>query len=230
MHRSFSFGFLILIALFAVQAPASAQTKKPADELRLIQRDAALAIDSINRMDSARLAGFNTQLAIVGEMKPLEPQSLDSAKIVRNIARIEELVGWLTRFQDTSKRVGGELHAIIQKLRAGSEEAGRDKSLKRYEDVHAESMKADQAQIDAVKALYQSVLEQLRYMHTADYEIKGEKLSFKSQEALDKYVALNKNIDAANTDLHKTTEAVRKSFDNMNKALKDLVAKVNAEQ
>jgi hypothetical protein len=165
-------------------------------------------------------AEFNKRLSQMNSAAPLESSHIDSAGLAKNIPLILEFLQYLKASRLSSDSLDQAFNDSMFALNADLPANDVDEGLKDIGDSFNKDRKAFGNFLAALDKLYSKVLDALLFLQNTHYTIANDQLSFVTQKDATEYSKLLGYVDAANAELNKANEALRKANAEANKKAK----------
>jgi hypothetical protein len=217
-------GFLVMLG-FATSVRAQ---ESQGDALRrdILQR-ANKMINATMKALSTETNSFNTHIAEINKVRPLELTNLDSEHVAQNISNVMNFLGYLKTSQASSDSLAHWLEDTLFSLKNDSPGERVDPALKVFSESFSADRTAFNAYLSTLDKLYNDVLNVLLFMQHAKYSLAKGQLEFRVHEDVLEYKKLMKVIDKTSAELQKASDASRKATEWANKKITELNAASN---
>jgi len=171
-------------------------------------------INIVNAMTSrvnTEGADFNKRLQQMNAVAPLETGHLDSAGLASDVPQVLEFLEYLKICHHSSDSLDRAFNDSMFAINADLPADQADEGIKVIEVSFNEDRAAFNNFLSSLDKVYAKVLDILLYLQHAHYNIVKDQLTFSSKENFNEYSKLLKAVDAANVELNKSSEALRKA-------------------
>jgi hypothetical protein len=220
------FALLLFSSTASAQQPANDSShSRPAPNAEELARQSLhyRIVDLINSMTArvnAEGAEFNKRLAQMNAAAPLQTSHLDSAGVATNVPLVLEFLQYLKECRKSSDSLDRAFNDSLFALNADLPAEDADAGLKEIGDSFNKDRAAFSNFLASLDKLYAKVLDALLFLQNAHYTIEGDRVALNSNREVTEYSKLMKKVDAANAELTKANEAVRKANAEANKKVK----------
>ena len=173
---------------------------------------------------NAEGADFNKHLAQMNAAAPLETSHLDSAGLAASVPLVLEFLQYIKDCRHSSDSLNQAFNDSMFALNADLPAGEVDENLKEIDNSFNEDRAAFSNFLAALDKAYAKVLDALLFLQNAQYTIVKDQLSFNSKKSYTEYSKLMKSVDAANVELGKSNEALRKANAKANKKVKKQIS------
>ncbi len=223
-----TFRHTVFAAVLLMLTAFSANAQTEANAQQELRQRVDKVIESVMAALQLNTEDFNTHIAEMNNVRPLELQNLDSAHVAQNLVvgvRFLEFLKHTERAVDSlSQALQDSIFAIEQSMPPGVEE----KSLVAFGESQAADCKAFDVHVGTLSKLYSQVLDVLGFLHHTNYQVGKSGLAIPSKDDAAQYTKLMKVIDATTVELKKTSEASQKATAWANKKIAEFNAAQNA--
>jgi hypothetical protein len=189
--------YRFLIILFCLLSVPAAFAQK-GDPMEAMSTRASRLIDSVMAKLNLRSERFNEEMDKVNKAKALDPGSLDSVKLRKNILVLKDFLEYLEVYRSLSARMRSDVEDSIQAMRSEMPRRYKQTYLQEFLDAFHKDQSGFDKYTLALTKLFSTISDVLKYIATAHVQVVEGKLQFADKKEYEQYQKMMDNVNESN--------------------------------